>query len=386
MSQKSRQVLGLTGLMAVLVVLAAAGAGVLVKVMWTLGEPGPSADTHEHVRVETEFIPHAVLASQLPGRAVFKPGAAALLVISRVHRAMAAPADAATGSEAAPLSIERLWITIPANLAAGQGVGLRAAYEAGRVAYDAGPYDGQVMSSMVELDGNVFLLGRDDAWALFKADLHVKPVNGAGWPVDQLLLVPVMPGGLHARPMADAGDAPMPTPQPAQLNDPTRGDHNRQRLGGQWFGQFKDGPVLRYDLHLQLDGDGRCVLATQRKLGPDEPYAPEMRYGRYQVIHDWLVITVRTLVVDEPDRDDSDRLGELPLHRMIALRIGWSDDELTLRGDYRWPVNEAHGAAKDMAITFDPRTLPDLHQHRPSRQRPGEFDVRPEPANVAQPS
>ncbi len=141
----------------------------------------------------------------------------------------------------------------------------------------------------------------------------------------------------------------------------------RDKVIGRWFGN-----VRGYDVHLQIDADGRFVLTSGRAT-PEMTgqFPPGMRYGRWKTKDTFLILDVAKFVFENRNVD------HMPYYKgqsMLIFKVDPKTTELELTGAFRHPLPE-----EKITFTLKAKQFPDLHSNRPKNNRAPGYDVVREP-------
>lgn len=321
------------------------------------------------VRIEAELIPDADLQREdLANVHSHMPGEGRLLVLSRI---ISVP------DPAGDYRIERLWVHLPAIIEPGRAFPLHT-LQAWDIAYDAGLYDGQIQVRDVDVQGSIDFVTEAGDYTVFTLDLAVTPHHRQPWQLKGTLVVPITREGYHAR-AYQFGRRAMPV-TPVADHPFTHAAFDRSVVG-RWQGVYARERRSDYEVHLQLDADGRFVMATGRDAARNRSYEPGMKFGRYRTAGPYLILHVDHYVMGRHNADLSDRLRD---HRLIILRVAFDGEALLLHGDWRHPLATRQDT-DPVTLRLEPATFPDLHAHRPRPDREPGYDPVPAPARGLQP-
>jgi hypothetical protein len=182
--------------------VALGGCGLWSDIFTPKGKPTNTAQ----FRVETEVVPNAVLVRQdtMPdspnGRYAFKPGAARLLVVTRIG-SFAAKDDDGRPLPGGAETAERVWITIPASTAAGTTVDVEKLLEkslAGCDVREAGAQ--QFFIQTYAIKGNIRIVRENAGSVTMDVRITVAPSKwkGTDWEYKEVVEVPVTEAGIQA--------------------------------------------------------------------------------------------------------------------------------------------------------------------------------------------
>ena len=327
------------------------------------------------VRIEAELIPAASLQREdLANVHSFIPGEGRLLVISRI---VSAP------DPAGDYRIERLWVHLPSIIEPGRAFPLHT-LQTWDIAYDAGRYEGQIQARQVDVQGAIDFVMQTADYAVFDVDLAVTPRHRQPWQLRGTLVVPITRDGFHARGY-QFGRRAVPV-EPVKDHPFTHAAFDGSVVG-RWRGVYQREQRSDYEVHLQLDADGRFVMATGRDATRNQSYEPGMKFGRYRAAGNYLILHVDRYVMGRHNADLTDRLDDRANdqddHRMIILRVAFDHDALLLTGDWRHPLASRHDTGP-VTLRLVPADFPDLHAHRPKADREPGYDPIPQPQHAWQ--
>lgn len=314
---------------------------------------GPAGVTRH---VEAEWIPKAVMGSLLPGRFEFEQGDDDVVVISRIL-------------EKQPLEmseIDRLWLQLPVAMEVGKPIDLEQLHSETRLGFDRGIYSKGIFAELPSIEGTVTLRQRHAQWLVLEMSARLGPVTGPAWVLEDHVVAFLTPQGRHALQANGSKEAspvlPHGTPSPVA------------NIVGQWHGELVDargGSAL--EVYYQFNADGRFAHSTCRGGGSGAGYSAGMKYGKWSLRGDRLVMRTETYVFDEPKNND--HMDHLQGHPLIILKVKPIDETITFEGYFQAPGNA------DLRLPGLRRThVPDLFTHRPNPNRKPGFFQRPMPS------
>ena len=324
-------------------------------------------------RVEAELIPNAqrIREDTTPrwqlGRYAFERGADRLLVVSRITSFEIQPTASQKRKGMKPKRVdkilERVWVTIPLGTQLNEELKLEKLEERFLIGYDEGEVNGEMWVQPNRVLGKVMLLNERADTADVLVDMDVEPKRLPSWSVKGILTVPITRDGLRAtmqnddllaeyrrigsnsgksasgkdKEAASTSATPpatttkplvvdTPPPPPPTMETPVKPDPDQEdatvsagpSVTGRW-----EGKASRLRVWYQFDPNGTSVYATKRPAAP-----PAMRYGRYEIQGNVVVLNILKFVVG--DVDHYHHVADDPYR---TYRFSRSDNTLTLQGD-----------------------------------------------------
>lgn len=268
-----------------------------------------------------------------------------------------------------------LWIQIPGQIEDYETIDLKSLLDKQYI------HTGQSPSNrrLPQVSGRLSILRQQPEEVVLWLDMQINVSNYEPWRMNRPIVVPVVEPSV-ANPL-EAAHGSVRRARDRDFESVMHRASVAQRLVGRWLGNIKgSGGRIHYDIYFQFDDDGRCVHATVRgSQRPRGGYPPGMKYGRFSIERDWLIITVQKFVFDQPlDNDHLHRLGQTPY---ITLKMNWNGQDLILDGDCR--VSDRY---KKTSVPLSRANYPDLRQYRPNHDRNVGFKPRPEPTRLNRPA
>lgn len=358
--------------------------------LWVQGPEDTGARTDQY-RKDMEFIPNATIVTEDAspvwelGRHAFQKGTDHLVVVGR-YTAYSDKNDDHEPIEGTmrDRKLERVWISIPGDTEMGKAFKLEQLEDEFLTGYDVNNLDGKgAFVGPHLLKGFINLIEVRDDVAVVKFDVEVrpnKPFQAENWKIIGTHEIPIIPdgrmanravsrdiivqndnnsndgnntqpnGGNTAGPVVDAGNNSTDTTTDTNTTDVAT-DRGKS-IVGQWLADTN-----RFEYRFQFQEDGRFVYAT-RKGDEDDEYAPNMRYGTYEVKEassaDWVV-----MLIDKCEVDGRDSIGMYGGKPRLMMKIGWKDDQLMLEGVL--PINNN----EKTELTLNKANYPDMTKNVP---------------------
>ncbi|MAE66311.1 MAG: hypothetical protein CMJ18_18735 [Phycisphaeraceae bacterium] len=296
------------------------------------------------------MVPRAVLAhedtSPRPqGRFGFKRGADHLLVVTRITSV----AQKNGRTQRSDRYHERVWITVPFGAALGTELSVKELEERFLVGYDRNERGEGFFIRPNRTTGKLTIREMDDESAVVDLDILVAPPSWQSWRVRETVTVPVTETGMLATPAAEVSEyliddlsvsepqtlddpalepvtqvtSTEPTPAPAPAAPIERGS-----IIGRWVAPRGTAPGMnaKFEYRFQLEVD-RFLFTTQR-----EGYPAMARWGKWDVMHNHLVLTVDRFTTINSNLDHMNYLGDSPI---IAAKLSWHGGSLVIDGKFK---------------------------------------------------